>query len=313
MSTPSNNEERMRLQLSSVPDASSSPMVFPSSSAGHPSSDAAPRSGSRVQGIRRSAQTHLNSSSPLRFPSSSNSTVTGRRSGRPNPSSEPLFFPPSSHEGTPRASRPSNRRGDIHSTVPSLSSPSVHPRLHPQVPSSSAGLGQTPNAPGSEAPSQHPTSSQAAPPEPETQTVIWGTLVSLQDSMQTFRQFLQGFKKKYRLAFDLKISVEDASMLSNGDQLLYVDYMRKMRLTSQTNLNLDLINLLAFPPTKNLYNQILNYPQELIPICDQVLKDCAIELAEEDRERGDLESEAIPTDEEIAEMEGRIYKIRPFG
>jgi DNA replication licensing factor MCM4 len=74
-----------------------------------------------------------------------------------------------------------------------------------------------------------------------------------------------------------------------------------------------LINLLAFPPTKNLYNQILNYPQELIPICDQVLKDCVIELAEEDRERGDLESEAVPGDEEIAEMEGRIYKIRPFG
>ncbi|KAA1101288.1 hypothetical protein PGT21_015688 [Puccinia graminis f. sp. tritici] len=315
MSTPSNNEERMRLQLSSVPETSSSPMVFPSSSAGHPTSDAAPHSASRVQGIRRTAQSHINSSSPLRFPSSSNSTITGRRSGRanPNPSSEPLFFPPSSGEGTPRASRPSNRRGDIHSTVPSLSSPSAHPRLHAQVPSSSAGLGQTPNVPGSDLPSQHDTSSQAVPAEPETQTVIWGTLVSLQDSMQTFRQFLQGFKRKYRLAFDLKLSLDDASMLSNGDQLVYVDYMRKMRLTSQTNLNLDLINLLAFPPTKNLYNQILNYPQELIPICDQVLKDCVIELAEEDRERGDLESEAVPGDEEIAEMEGRIYKIRPFG
>jgi len=131
--------------------------------------------------------------------------------------------------------------------------------------------------------------------------------------MQTFRQFLQGFKKKYRLAFDLKIPLEDASMLVNGDKLVYVDYMRKMRVTSQTNLNLDLINLLAFPPTKNLYNQILNYPQELIPICDQVLKDCVIELAEEDRDRGDLDSEAVVGDEEIAEMEGRIFKIRPFG
>ncbi|KAH9472095.1 hypothetical protein Pst134EA_002721 [Puccinia striiformis f. sp. tritici] len=89
MSTPSNNEERLRLQ-----DAYSSPMVFPSSSAGHPTSDAAPQSGSRVQGIRRTAQNNINSSSPLRFPSSSNSTVRGRRSGRGAPSSEPLFFPP---------------------------------------------------------------------------------------------------------------------------------------------------------------------------------------------------------------------------
>ncbi|POW04893.1 hypothetical protein PSTT_10091 [Puccinia striiformis] len=286
MSTPSNNEERLRLQ-----DAYSSPMVFPSSSAGHPTSDAAPQSGSRVQGIRRTAQNNINSSSPLRFPSSSNSTVRGRRSGRGAPSSEPLFFPPSSAEGTPRASRVSNRRGDIHSTVPSLSSPSVNPRLHQQVPSSSAGLGQTPNVPGSEPPSHDPTSSNAAPIEPETQTVIWGTLVSLQDSMQTFH----------------------AAMLSNADKLVYVDYMRKMRLTSQTNLNLDLINLLAFPATKNLYNQILNYPQELIPICDQVLKDCVIELAEEDRDRIDLGSELIAGEEEVSEMEGKIYKIRPFG
>ncbi|PLW28451.1 hypothetical protein PCANC_25109 [Puccinia coronata f. sp. avenae] len=319
MSTPSNNEERLRLQLSSAADMSSSPMVFPSSSAGHPTSDAAPQSGgSRVQGIRRAAQSNVNSSSPLRFPSSSHSTVRGgRQSNRGNPSSEPLFFPPSSAEGTPRAPRPSNRRGDIHSTVPSISSPSLQSRLHPNAPSSSAGggqgRGQRSNAPDSEAPSQHPTSSQAVPPEPETQTVIWGTLVSLQDSMQTFRQFLQGFKKKYRLAFDLKIPLEDASMLVNGEKLVYVDYMRKMRLTSQTNLNLDLINLLAFPPTKNLYNQILNYPQELIPICDQVLKDCVLELAEEDRERANLDSEAAVGDDDIAEMEGRIYKIRPFG
>jgi hypothetical protein len=53
--------------------------------------------------------------------------------------------------------------------------------------------------------------------------------------MQTFRQFLQGFKKKYRLAFDLKIPLEDASMLVNGEKLVYVDYMRKMRLTVSPN------------------------------------------------------------------------------
>lgn len=72
-------------------------------------------------------------------------------------------------------------------------------------------------------------------------------------------------------------------------------------------------NLLCFPPTKNLYIQLLNYPQELIPICDQVLKDCIIELAEEDRDAGMDGLDGPAGDEEIAEMEARIYKIRPFG
>lgn len=321
MAAPINNDERLRQQLtSSVPENSSSPLVFPSSSAGHPTSDAPqppPSSASaRLRGLRQDAQRGAQSSSPLRFPSSSNSTARVKQSGRGNPSSEPLFFPPSSAEGTPRPPRPSNRRGDIHSTVPLASSPSVLSKLHPQHPSSS-GLGApTPsNAPpgSSEPASQHLLSSQAPQPEPETQTVIWGTLVSLQESMQSFRQFLTGFKKKYRLAFDLKISLEDASLLPNAEKLVYVDYLRKMRVTSHTNLNLDLMNLFAYPPTKNLYNQVLNYPQELIPICDQVLKDCVIELAEEDRDGGDEDLEGNRGEEAISEMEGRIYKIRPFG
>ncbi|MBW0494946.1 hypothetical protein O181_034661 [Austropuccinia psidii MF-1] len=308
MSTPLNNEQYTNQQLNSVPEASSSPMVFPSSSAGHPTSDPAPiPSSARVHGLRKDARNALASSSPLRFPSSSAGTIRARQSGLGNPSSEPLFFPPSSGERTPHSSRrPANRRGDIHSTVPLASSPAVGSRLQ-----SSAAAPQTPHA-TSEPDSQNIRSS-IAPREPETQTVIWGTLVSLQESMQYFRQFLKNFKKKYRLAYDLKISVEDASMLSGGDNLVYIDYMRTMRRTSQTNLNLDLVNLLAFPATKSLYFQILNYPQELIPICDQVLKDCVIELAEDDRDTGATDMDGPVSEEEISEMESRTYKIRPFG
>jgi DNA replication licensing factor MCM4 len=47
-----------------------------------------------------------------------------------------------------------------------------------------------------------------------------------------------------------------------------------MRITGQTNLNLDMTNLAAFPLTKKLERWLRNYPQEIVPICDQVLKEC---------------------------------------
>jgi DNA replication licensing factor MCM4 len=108
-----------------------------------------------------------------------------------------------------------------------------------------------------------------------------------------------------------------------------------MRLTSQTNLNLDMINLAAFPPTVKLERWLRNYPQEVIPMCDQVLKEwvclfsiarrprgsiadrlgwpalsCIIDLAIEDATHG---VHSPVAEEEIAEMESRTYKIRPFG
>lgn len=46
-----------------------------------------------------------------------------------------------------------------------------------------------------------------------------------------------------------------------------------MRLTRQTNLNLDLQDLEAYPTTKKLSQWIRTYPQEVVPMCDQVLKE----------------------------------------
>ncbi|OAV89316.1 hypothetical protein PTTG_01410 [Puccinia triticina 1-1 BBBD Race 1] len=153
-------------------------------------------------------------------------------------SSSPLRFPPQTQpslvEGpavrTPRANPCSFHHLQMNSTsILPIEPTKRHPLYRPPA--------LVPIRTSEAAP--HPTSSQAAPPEPGTQTAIGATLVPLQDSMQTFRQYMQGFKKTYRLAFDLTISVEDASTLSDGDQLLYANYMRKMRLTSQINLNSD--------------------------------------------------------------------------
>jgi DNA replication licensing factor MCM4 len=46
-----------------------------------------------------------------------------------------------------------------------------------------------------------------------------------------------------------------------------------MRMTQQTNLNLDLQDLEAYPPTKKLSRWMRTYPQEVVPMCDQVLKE----------------------------------------
>lgn len=221
--------------------------------------------------------------------------------------SEPLFFPPSSGT-TPRRSR----RGDIHSSVTG-SSPSVFRRR--QVPlrapdSDSA----TPSAP-----SDALTFSQSLSQEEEEQIrsgnekVIWGTNVSVGDTMQVFRAFLRGFRLKYRWAYARSHGLSQAwPPDANGELLLYEDYLRQMRFTNQTNLNLRITDLIAFPPSKRLALQLERYPQEVVPIMDQILKDEMLELAEEDLRRA-ADDDGETTREQIELMETLNYKVRPYG
>ena len=86
-----------------------------------------------------------------------------------------------------------------------------------------------------------------------------------------------------------------------------------MRQTGKTNLNLDVVNLLAYPPSKKLHSQLLKYPQEVIPAMDQVLKDMMLDIADMDHQ-ADLEGmQGAEGEEEIGEIMGKVYKVRPFG
>jgi len=154
--------------------------------------------------------------------------------------------------------------------------------------------------------------------------------------MNDFRNFLRGFKIKYRAQYNRSNakSVIEAGGLpppsmplydnlptAVNEQVLYERYLRQLRETGQTNLNLDAVNLLTYPPTKKLYHQLVNYPQEVIPIMDQVLRDVMIETADEELERaqnkyaegtiGELALRML--EEEVREIEGRVYKVRPYG
>jgi DNA replication licensing factor MCM4 len=133
--------------------------------------------------------------------------------------------------------------------------------------------------------------------------------------MKLFRDFLKGFKPKYRAAHDRELGLLTRIFTTpeEGEVLLYETYMRRMRQTGDTNLNLDMTNLLAYPPSKKLHSQLFKYPQEVIPAMDQVLKDLMLEIADMDQLAGMEGMEGVDGEEEIADIMGRVYKVRPFG
>lgn len=125
--------------------------------------------------------------------------------------------------------------------------------------------------------------------------VIWGTNVSIQDCSNVFREFLMSFRMKYRRVADQQdVRPED-------NQLHYVAQLNSMRELGLNNLNLDAKNLLAFPSTRKLYYQLINYPQEVIPIMDQTIKDCMVALV----------LDGHHSTANVDDIETNIYTVRP--
>ncbi|KAI0088265.1 MCM-domain-containing protein [Irpex rosettiformis] len=255
------------------------------------------------------------SSSPLPFPSSSPvKERVRRRDNAPDSDlpisdrdSEPLEFPSSPAVTTPR-----NRRGDIHSSMNATPIPRRARRApggnddmnsdgtHLTLPPSSAPQLSVPDGPSD---------------EPAEIRAIWGTTVNLAETMKSFREFMLGFKPKYRISYDRDRGVRTRIMASpeEGEVLLYETYLRRMRQTGETNLNLDMLNLAAYPPSRKLHVQLAKYPQEVIPAMDQVLKDLMLEIAEQDQLAEMEGMTGQDGEEEIAEIMSKVYKIRPFG
>ncbi|KAH9167042.1 MCM-domain-containing protein [Lactarius sanguifluus] len=256
------------------------------------------------------------SSSPAHFPSSSSPAQNARRTpvqrgssaGGSNMDSEPLDFP-SSPAGL---ATPKNRRGDIHSAL------SLTPTRSRTARARSTNGHLSSEADRNSLPaSMHPLSApaQATEDEPDEIRAIWGTTVNLADTMKVFREFVKGFKPKYRIAHDRSLGLPTKAAASPAavEVLQYENYLRRMRLTGEANLNLDCENLRAFPPSRKLYGQLVKYPQEVIPAMDQVLKDIMLELAEEDQAEGVEGMAGQEGEEEIAEIMSKVYKVRPFG
>jgi DNA replication licensing factor MCM4 len=158
-----------------------------------------------------------------------------------------------------------------------------------------------------------PFSAAPAEAEPDEMRAIWGTNVSLGETMKLFHEFIRGFKAKYRAAYDKEHGMRSSVGTEQGEVVLYEVYLRRMRQTGETDLNLDIQNLKAYPPTIKLFEQARKYPQEVIPAFDQVLKDLMLELAEEDVEAGMPGMQGVDGEAEIAEISGKVYKVRPYG
>lgn len=217
---------------------------------------------------------------------------------------------------------PKNRRGDIHSSLRAtptsrqrqiarpaddsgnLNSDNTHLDLPPSSAAHSFGGGAA-----AQLSAPVPTS------EPDEIRAIWGTNVNLAQTMRLFRDFLRGFKPKYRLVHDRSLGLPTRPLANpaDGEVLLYETYLRRMRQTGQTNLNVDMQNVLAFTSSKKLHAQLLKYPQEVIPAMDQVLKDVMLELADEDAAAGVEGMKGKEGEEEIADIMSKVYKVRPFG
>lgn len=257
-------------------------------------------------------------SSPLMYASSSPVRGTAHSSGvfRPDNAATPrsgglrfvqiIMFRAEArltrHIRRPDATTPGTRaiyRGDIGSSSSLHPSPARRRRLFVDASGAPITREREVATPG-DLPSEAPTFSQAHTSEgvdaPGTR-IIWGTNISIENTIASFRNFLLNFKQRYRMRYDGQEIVP-----GEGEELVYVDIIKGMRSLGLTILNLDVLNLFCYPPTKKMYQQLLNYPLEMVPIMDQTLKDIYVTMLQE----------VHANEDEIDAASSTIFKCRPF-
>lgn len=278
----------------------------------------------------------LADSSPIRYVSSSSPTRgQNRQDSRSNiPSSSSGLFVSSrsaqGHRGIP------SRRSDISSGA--LGSTPNRRRMFVD----SNGMPVADGDPQSEATFSniHPDTSEAEALGGSSTRVIWGTNISIQDSMSAFKNFLYNFERKYRLWADGMTEEDTSLMAPEVEDKEYITMLNSMRQLGITSINLDVKNLKAYPSTTKIWHQLHAYPQEIIPLMDQTVKDVMVELAIKEMEQlrsqnqrnqlhtrgssappvpsSDAMSEAgrVPQPEIpdlVGEVETRTFKVLPFG
>ncbi|PBP19455.1 cell division control protein 54 [Diplocarpon rosae] len=238
-----------------------------------------------------------------------------------------------------------SRRGDIASD--NINTPRARRRIF--MDESGRVLRDIP-ADGSEAPSfsnMDPTTSDAQAMGGSSTLCIWGTNVSINDTLSVFKEFLRNFTKKYRMWSD-GLSEEETGEDPDAETKEYVQMMQNMLTLGVTSLNLDFRNLKAYPPTKKLWQQAQDYPQDIVTLMDQGIKDVMYELAETEMaknrqsqssqghaslrsrnmsseppvpssDRDEPEPQTPRTDQDVneidlcQEVQKRSYRVRPFG
>lgn len=280
-------------------------------------------------------------SSPIQYASSSSPTrgVNGNaRHQAEIPTSSSGLFVRSSRSSAPGTSGINNtRRSDIHSDVFG-STPNRRRRLFVDENGVPVREGRK-DSDAATFSNLDPNTSEADAIGGSSTRIIWGTNISIQDTMSTFKEFLLGYQKKYRMWADGATEEETSAPESGGNEREYVETLNNMRHLGVTGLNLDVRNLKAFPSTVKLWHQLQAYPHEIVPLMDQAIKDIIVDQAEEEMNRMRVEIQqnraeaavssslpAVPSSEInghsdrvaaipdlIQEAETRLYKVKPFG
>ncbi|KAF2878065.1 MCM2/3/5 family-domain-containing protein [Massariosphaeria phaeospora] len=267
---PKATPSRSRLQTTST----QSPLFFRSSPVTASGSGAANGAGADDESdggaTPKASGMTMGDSSPIHYASSSPGRV---RNAQPTdgPSSDALFV----RNATDVTTR--NRRSDIHSDVLGASSSSRRRRLF--VDENGMAVHEASDA--ATFSNMNPDTSDADVLGGNSSRVIWGTNVSLVDSMNAMKDFLFNFQRKYRMIQDGELA-EGLNLPSDNPAMAkeYVEMMKGMLELGVTPLNLDARNLKAYPPTRKLWHQLQAFPNEIIPLMDVAVKDVMIELAE---------------------------------
>lgn len=285
-------------------------------------------------------------SSPIRYePSSSPGGGQGHRQSSALPDipsdSSGLFVRSSRGIGLGSALN-NSRRGDISSD--NLNTPNARRRIF--MDENGRVVRDVP-AEDSDAPTfsnLDPTTSDAQAMGGNSTLCIWGTNVSINDTVKTFKEFLRNYQKKYRMWSD-GMTQEETNEDPEANSKEYIEMMQNMLTLGITSLNLDFRNLKSYPPTHKLWRQAQDYPQDIIAVMDQSIKDVMYEIAEEqmrvqrhsqstagDPSRSRVmsseppvpssdrdEPEPTPRDHESGELDLCVevqkhsYTVRPFG
>lgn len=106
--------------------------------------------------------------------------------------------------------------------------------------------------------------------------LIYGTAINVQESTGLFKDFLLNFTLAQRRIAN---GVPESEVGEHEREPFYPKLLRQMKEADLRNLNLDGLNLRTF--SKKLYKQLLNYPQEIIPLMDFCLTEIYMDTFED--------------------------------
>ena len=95
--------------------------------------------------------------------------------------------------------------------------------------------------------------------------VFWGTNINTQDLQNKLRDFLCGFRPKPE---DHDLMTEEAKLEYANGEPLYITLLKQIAETEDYTLDVDCNHIHEYD--KPLYDQLVTYPTDVIPIFDLV-------------------------------------------